>query len=119
MDKLILQILVLATLFIGESFYLYSEMFVARHSASGTFGSKIFAIAMLLVMIGGMLFLLAVSKGIIAFDRNIWIIAVMSIAAIVIMEPVLAWIFFRQIPSIGAIIGFILGVIGLLMAVFF
>ncbi|MCX6720207.1 MAG: hypothetical protein NTW11_00080 [Candidatus Staskawiczbacteria bacterium] len=114
MSQTLLKFLVILFLFIGESFYLYSEMFVAKNSVAGS--SKTFFIpAILMVIMGGILFLGSVYFGMHLF-KNIWIIAVMSVAAIVIMEPLLAFVFFKQLPTIKTSIGFILGILGLIIA---
>ena len=107
--------MVILFLFIGESFYLYSEMFVAKNAVSNNLKILPFPLAILLVIVGGIFFLGSVYFGMHLF-KNIWIIAVMSVTAIVIMEPILAWLFFRQFPTMKTAIGFILGAIGLVIA---
>lgn len=51
--------------------------------------------------------------------KNIWIVNVASITAILIAEPILAWTIFHQAPTPGALIGFILGAIGLFVSLFY
>ena len=109
------KFLVILFLFIGESFYLYSEMFIAKNAVSDSPKAFAFVSALLMVVAGGILFLGSVYFGMHLF-KNIWIIAVMSVTAIVIMEPILAWLFFKQLPTVKTAIGFILGAVGLFIA---
>jgi len=115
MSILFSKFLVILFLFLGESFYLYSEMFVAKNSANGSFKTSSFIITASLVVLGGIFFLSSVYFGINLF-KNIWIIAVMSVAAIVVMEPLLAYLFFKQLPTLKTAVGFILGIAGLIIA---
>jgi hypothetical protein len=50
--------------------------------------------------------------------RNIYVIAILSITSILIIEPMIAYLIFRQLPTKGAIIGFILESLGFLAALF-
>ncbi len=89
-------------------------MFVAKNAVGSSSKMLTFTLAILIVLIGGALFLGSVYFGMHIF-KNIWIIAVMSVAAIVIMEPILAWFFFKQLPTLKIAIGFIFGAIGLII----
>lgn len=44
--------------------------------------------------------------------KNIWIVMALSITSILILEPILAYITFKTIPSKGALAGLILGALG-------
>jgi hypothetical protein len=50
--------------------------------------------------------------------KNIWIISVASITTFLIVEPLTAYTLFKQMPTTGSIIGFILGVLGFIAAIF-
>lgn len=78
---------------------------------------KIFLFLAPAVIGAGFGLLLAYVLGIKAF-KNIWVVSVISITSIVIAEPILIYAVFRELPTRGALIGFVLGVVGLLSAVF-
>ena len=50
------------------------------------------------------------------YIQNIWVIGAVSIASIIIMEPIITYLLFREIPSRGALLGFVFGILGLLSA---
>lgn len=110
------KFLIILFLFIGESLYLCSEMFVAKGALDGSSKITTLGPAILMVVVGGFIFLASVYFGMRLF-KDVWIIAVMSVAAIVIMEPVLVWLFFNQLPTTKTAIGFLLGVAGLVISV--
>jgi len=72
----------------------------------------------LLIALAGGFLIAGYMLGFNAF-KNIWIVSVASITSILIVEPILAWTIFHQIPTIGTIIGFILGAIGLFLSIFY
>ena len=113
------KILVLALLFIGEALMIYAEMAGARssHIASQPF-LQIFLKMLLLVTLAGGFLIAGYMLGFNVF-KNIWIVSVASITSILIVEPILAWTFFQQVPTIGAVAGFVLGAIGLFLSIFF
>ena len=114
MNIILYKFLVILFLFIGESFYLYAEMLVAKNSLDSSSKVTVFAFAITMVVIGGLVFLGSVYFGMHLF-KNIWIIAAISVAAIVVMEPILAFTFFKQLPTLKNAIGFALGVVGLIV----
>lgn len=113
------KILILILLFIGEALAIYAEMVGAKSSyiASQPF-LQIFLKMFLLTTFAGGFLIAGYMLGFNAF-KNIWIVSVASITSILIAEPILAWTIFHQVPTIGAIIGFILGAIGLFLSIFF
>ena len=119
MEAIYSKILVLILLFLGEGLSIYAEMIGARSNyiASQPF-LQIFLKMFLIITLAGGFLIAGYMLGLSAF-KNIWIVSVASITFIIIIEPILAWTIFKQIPTIGAIIGFVLGVIGLFVALFF
>lgn len=111
MAKLISIFLIIA----GESLAIYAEMFIARRYDVSTLRS--FLPAFILITIGGVFLILGYLYGYHAF-KNIWIVAVISIAAILVIEPLLAWWAFHEIPTKGSLIGFILAVLGIASSLF-
>ena len=45
-------------------------------------------------------------------NGNIWLISVASITSILIVEPLVAYLVFHEMPTRGTVIGLILGVLG-------
>jgi len=113
------KVLVLVLLFIGEGLSIYAEMIGAKNNyvASQPF-LQIFLKMLLLIALAGGFLIAGYMLGFNAF-KNIWIVSVASITSILIVEPILAWTIFHQIPTIGTIIGFILGAIGLFLSIFY
>jgi hypothetical protein len=119
MNSTLLKILAIVLLIVGESLAIYAEMLAARNfNVSDSPLLQMFFKMFLLMTIAGGFLLLGYVIGFSAF-KNIWIVSVASITSILVAEPILAWILFKQVPSIGAIIGFILGAIGLIVAAIF
>jgi hypothetical protein len=63
--------------------------------------------------LGGVFLVFGYAMSYVAF-KNIWIVAAISITAIFIIEPILAWTMIHEIPTRGAIIGLVLGALGFL-----
>lgn len=112
MDKL----LVILVIFIGEGLMIYSEMYGARQYAPGSF-NNIFWKMLIIAIPGSALLVAGYITGFNAF-KNIWIISVVSITSILLIEPVLAYAVFHQLPTKGALTGLILGVVGLFLGIF-
>ncbi|MEM5778032.1 MAG: hypothetical protein QXK49_00160 [Candidatus Aenigmatarchaeota archaeon] len=51
--------------------------------------------------------------------KNIWIVSIISITSILISEPILAYTFFHQMPTTGALIGLVFGVLGFISTIIF
>ena len=113
------KILVLILLFLGEALSIYAEMVGARNNnlANQQFWQIFWKMFLIITLAGGLL-IAGYMLGFSVF-KNIWIISVASITSILIVEPILIWIFFQQVPTKGAVVGFILGAIGLFSAIFF
>lgn len=110
-----LQVLSIIILFFGESLAIYSEIAGANKVENqNKITNDVFGKFFILITIAGALLIGGYFTGILAF-KNIWVVSVISIVSILIMEPILAYFIFRQFPTMGAIIGFILGAIGLMV----
>jgi hypothetical protein len=119
MNSTYLKILAVLLLIIGESLSIYAEMVSARSvNLSKNPLLFVFLKMFLMMTVAGGFLLLGYILGFGAF-KNIWIVSVASITSILVVEPILAWTMFRQIPTIGAIIGLALGVIGFVVAMIF
>ncbi|MBB4363026.1 hypothetical protein GGD65_004059 [Bradyrhizobium sp. CIR18] len=71
----------------------------------------------LLVSLGGILLVFGYALGYM-YLKNIWIIVAISVGAILVVEPILAVLLFRDVPTAGSLIGLILGGFGALAAIF-
>ncbi len=119
MNSTLFKILAVLLLIVGEALAIYAEMVVARSvNLSKNSLLLVFFKMFLLITVAGGFLLLGYILGFGAF-KNIWIVSVASIMAILVVEPILAWTMFKQIPTKGSIIGLILGVIGFIVAMIF
>lgn len=100
--------------FLGELLAVYAETFAIKYRA---FSGGFWRMA-IIISFGGFLLIAGYIIGYKAF-QNLWIITVISITTLLIAEPLIIIFFFNQFPTTGAIIGFLLGVIGLLIALLF
>ncbi len=97
---------------------IYAEMLLARNNFSNPSSfSKVFWQPFLIMVIGGTLLTTGYFTGFGAF-KNIWIVSVISITSILIIEPVLAYTIFHQLPTKGAALGFVFGALGFIITLF-
>jgi len=108
------KILALIFLFLGESLAIYAEIVAAKNIAH--FSDTFFKMAALMTIAG--IFLIAGYMFGVKYLSNIWAIAAVSIASIIIMEPIITYGIFDEFPSRGALIGLVLGSLGLVSALF-
>ena len=99
-----LKIIGIILLVVGEAPSIYIELSLAR-KPTNIFGMTIIFIAATPFLLYG--YIISYS----AF-RNIWIVSVISITSILIIEPILAYLIFRELPTRGASIGLIFGTLG-------
>lgn len=119
MELLYAKILVVLIIFFGESLTILAEMIAARtfSIASHSFLDMFIKMFLIFAFAGGAL-IFGYMFGFISF-KNIWIVSVISITSILISEPILAYVFFQQLPTSGALIGLIFGVLGFVSTMFF
>jgi len=98
---------------LGEGFSIYAEASaVKRHLDPNHVRWCIFVITL-----GGLMLV----PGYIVLYRafgDIWQVSVVSIVLILVLEPVIVWSLFREMPSLGSIIGFVCGSVGFAFTVF-
>lgn len=109
-------LLAFALLVIGESLNIFAEMFSAKLPGwQSLFEYKnLFLFVMVIAGCSFLLFGYAVGYG---ASKSIWTVTVASVVAILLVEPILSWIFFHQLPEKGALVGVILGAIGFIATV--
>ena len=102
----------------GEVITIAAEIYGAKFFGLGMGGFKsVFWKLALPITFGGLLLLAGYMLSMQSF-KNIWIVTVISISSIIISEPILNYAITRQTPTRGALIGFILGIFGLLATFF-
>lgn len=111
--------MVLLVIFFGESLAIYAEIFSSKEaSLNYQFSWLLFSKGLGIMIIGCVLLLAGYIMGYRVF-KNIWIVSAISIASILITEPILNYLIFQQLPTKGALAGLVLGVIGLALSIFF
>src|SRR5574340_145912 len=110
--------LAILILFSGEVLSILAEVVTAKYFAvdNNSF-SKGFFRALPVIVIAGALLLAGYMLGYKAF-KNIWVVSVISITSILIAEPIINLSVTGQLPTKGALIGLILGILGFLATLF-
>jgi hypothetical protein len=113
------KILVVILIVLGEALAIYAEVLGAKDNnlSLHSFWQIFFKMLLVFTLAGGFL-ITGYMLGFKAF-QNIWVVSVTSITSILIVEPIMAVTIFQQTPTAGAIVGFILGAIGLFVALYF
>jgi hypothetical protein len=93
---------------VGESLCIYSEMLVAKKPD--------WLWTFFLITLAGVPLLLGYHYGFKAFN-SMWPVMVASITTILIIEPLLVLVMFRELPTWGTGVGFVLGAVGLYLSI--
>lgn len=118
MESLFFKILSIVLIAFGEGLAIYAEINSAKvNSGTSSFRST-FLQALIIIIIAGGFLVAGYMIGYKAF-RNIWIVSIISIALIFVIEPILAYLIFNQLPTRGATIGLILGILGFFTTIFY
>ena len=112
-----MKFLALALLFLGESTVIYAEELGAKlYAATGNFGLTI--VHTLIPLIIGALFLVIAYMLGLKYFQNIWIITAVSFGSILLVEPLFNFFYIGQSPTLGAGLGSVFGILGILSALF-
>jgi hypothetical protein len=111
-----MKFLSIALIVIGEILAIYAELFSA-HQMQIKNSQQVFWISFIIMTLAGAALLGGYMLGYKSFD-NIWIVVALSIGSILMVEPVVAYAMFKEIPTKGAIIGLALGAAGTLSSAF-
>ncbi|CAH0204554.1 hypothetical protein E3Z27_18500 [Pseudomonas mediterranea] len=113
MSKELLGVSALGLMVVGEFCAIYSEVVVAKlaQTGSASWGAVSFPLA--LMCFAGICLLAAYWLGYVAVG-DIWIVTVVSVTSLLLLEPVVVWSLFHETPGRGALIGFVLGALGML-----
>ncbi len=110
------RILAILFIFIGEVFSIGAQLAASKRVVHGAEGASAYLWWMYLIgALGGVLIVAGYVYAYMYF-KNIWIVTAISIGSIVLFEPLLALILFKEVPTMGALIGIVLGVLGILSA---
>ncbi|MBI4173778.1 MAG: hypothetical protein HY519_03610 [Candidatus Aenigmarchaeota archaeon] len=112
------KLLAIALILAGEALAIYAEMLGAKAYAESSPFLAAFLKMLLVMTVGGGFLIAGYMLGFQAF-QNIWIVTAASITSILIIEPILAYTLFQQLPTKGAMVGLALGLAGFLAALFF
>jgi hypothetical protein len=114
-----MKALVIFLIFTAEALAIGSEIYGARAFHLNP-GSPIFIFLRMfcIMVIAGGLLIVGYMLGY-KYFQNIWIVSTISITSILLIEPILNLTLFKQFPTPGALIGFVLGGIGLIIALIF
>jgi len=105
-------------IFCGETIFIFAEIKIAHVLGANNSNFRlVFIIMLAITFISSVLLLNGYYFGYKAF-KNIWTIGAISICSILLVEPILSYVIFRELPSKGTTIGFILGSLGLLTTLF-
>jgi drug/metabolite transporter (DMT)-like permease len=106
---MMLKIFSVVMLAVGEALCIYSEMLVAKKPD--------WLWTFFLITLAGVPLLLGYHYGYKAFG-SMWAVMAVSILTILLVEPLLVWTMFRELPSRIALISLLLGAVGLVLLLF-
>lgn len=112
---MILQVVSFFSLLIGEALSIISENIVAKRMHDGKTFFASLALPFILIIIGGFLLVVGYGAGIRGF-KNIWTVVLLSIFSIILVEPAVSYLLFREFPTKGQYIGLALSIAGVLIA---
>jgi hypothetical protein len=110
------KIAAIVILFLGEALSVYAEMIAARaHTSTNHSFMAIFFKGFIMIVFAGAFLIVGYMLGY-KFFKNIWVVSALSITSILIMEPLIGYLVFQQLPTRGAVLGLILGAAGFVAA---
>ncbi len=117
MSKELLGVSAVGLMVLGEFCAIYSEVAAARLAHTGNTTWADLALPVLIMCFAGICLIGAYWLGYVAVG-DIWLITVVSVTSLLLLEPLVIWAIFHEQPGRGALIGFCLGALGMLSAVF-
>jgi hypothetical protein len=112
---MLIKILSAALLVLGEGLAIYAEVIAAHTFKDNLFLPVFLKMALVMTLAGGFL-IAGYMLGFKSF-KDIWVVSVISIIAIIFMEPIINYSIFRELPTTGTTVGLIFGLLGLLSMV--
>ncbi len=117
MSKELLGVSAIGLMVLGEFCAIYSEVVAARLAHTGQTSWAELALPVAVMCFAGFCLIGAYWLGFVAVG-DIWLITVVSVTSLLLLEPLVIWCLFAEAPGRGALIGFCLGALGMLSAVF-
>lgn len=108
-----LAFLAFLSVILGEALVIYSEVMGAKLYTSGISFWMTLAYAAPAGIAGALFLIVGYALGLKAF-QNIWIVSAVSIGSLLIIEPIFNFLYIGDWPTLGATVGFALGVLGIL-----
>ncbi|MGY3238077.1 hypothetical protein ACVWZ4_001265 [Bradyrhizobium sp. USDA 4472] len=112
-----LKIVAVAAIFLGEALSILAELIASRQFGKTGGHMAMLWPMFLLASFAGILLVFGYALGYMHL-KNIWIIVAISVGAILVLEPILTLLLFRDVPTVGSLIGLLLGAFGALAAIF-
>ncbi|WP_025856339.1 hypothetical protein [Pseudomonas sp. CHM02] len=106
-------ILSMALMAIGEILTIYSEVYASKLSGKAVEHPELFIKPMILICVAGICLIFAYWFGY-QGTGNIWVVTVASLTLLLILEPLVIYVMLKELPGRGALVGFLLGAVGLL-----
>lgn len=116
MSKELLGVFALGLMVVGEFCAIYSEVVTAKLAQTGSGSWEAFLLPVMLMCFAGLCLLGAYWLGYVVVG-DIWVVTVVSVVSLLLLEPVVVWFLFQEVPGRGALIGFCLGALGMLATV--
>ncbi|MBV9159561.1 MAG: hypothetical protein JO019_03125 [Candidatus Kaiserbacteria bacterium] len=114
-----LKAVALVLIFFGEALLIAVELIASKRGVvSISEGGAFYSLVFLAIVIAGVALVGGYMLGY-ANLKNIWIIVVISIGSILIVEPFMTALVFREAPTLGAGVGLVLGAAGIISALLF
>jgi len=118
MDSWVLKVAAIFLLLVGETVSIFIEVILARRYAFTQPFWNLFLKGFLVIALASAFLIAGYMLGFRSF-KNIWVVSVISLTTILIAEPIIDYLVFRQMPTAGALIGLILAATGFVFAVFY
>ncbi len=100
-----LKLFAVVMLAVGEALCIYSEMLIAKNPD--------WLWTFVLITIAGIPHLIGYHYGFKAFG-SMWAVMAVSVASILLVEPLTIWLMFRELPSQYSVVSLLLGAAGLI-----
>lgn len=97
----------------GEILTIYSEVYASRLPGKALENPAMFLKPIIWICIAGVCLIFAYWLGY-QGTGNIWVVTVASLTLLLILEPFVIYAMLKELPGRGALIGFILGALGLI-----
>ncbi|MGY3621625.1 hypothetical protein [Bradyrhizobium sp. USDA 10063] len=114
--SLTLKIVAVGAIFFGEALSIIAELIASKQFGKAGGDLTTLLPMCLLISFAGILLVFGYALGYMHLE-NIWIIIAISVGAILVVEPVLTLLLFRDVPTAGSLIGLAFGALGTLAAI--